>query len=222
MKKTIAILLALMLSLGAVSCGGNTNNGGDTSAPDSSKDTTISDSNGTGSDTTPADDTTKSDSAAEASGPLEILTKVWDSYSDDEKFPAAGGADGTGENDVDDAPGAFKNEASLLSWKFGFPEDQADKVDSVASLLHMMNGNTFTAAAFQLKDKADAADVTKALRDSLQARQWMCGFPDKLVIVTVDSAVVSVFGNEELVNTFRDKLTAAYPDATVDYDEPIQ
>ena len=221
MKKTIAILLALMLSLGAVSCGGNTNNGGDTSAPDPSKDTTISDTNGTGSDTTPADDTTKSDAATEASDPLEVLNKVWGSYADDEKFSAVGGADGTGENDVDGAPGMFKNEASLLSWRFAYPEDQADKVDSVASLLHMLNGNTFTAAAFKLKDKADAADVTKALRDALKAKQWICGMPDKLVIFTVDSVVVSVFGSEELVNTFRDKLTAAYPDATSDYDEPI-
>lgn len=34
-------------------------------------------------------------------------------------------------------------------------------------------------------------------------RQWMCGFPDKLVVISVDDYLVSVFGNEELVNTFK-------------------
>lgn len=215
MKKTIAILLALMLTLGAVSCGGTSNGDDTTSGAD--QETTTSDQGGAGDSTTKADDT-----ASDASDPLEVLNNVWDSFSDDEKFSAAGGADGTGEHDVMDAPGEFKCEGSLLSWKFAYPEDQADKVDSAASLEHMMNGNTFTAGAFHLKDKADAETVAKALHDSLQARQWMCGFPDKLVIVSVDSVIVSVFGNEELVNNFRDKLSAAYSTASILYDEPIQ
>ena len=52
-------------------------------------------------------------------------------------------------------------------------------------------------------------------------RQWMCGFPDKLVIATLGNYVVSVYGDEELVNTFRDKLQAAYSDAAIAYDEMI-
>ena len=42
---------------------------------------------------------------AEAAGnPLDVLNKVWDSYTDDEKFPAAGG-DMSEANMKDDAPG---------------------------------------------------------------------------------------------------------------------
>ena len=187
MKKTIAMLLALILTLGVVSCGGGN------AKPDDS----------------------------EVSDPLEVLTKVWNSYADDDKFAAVGGDDGTGQNSVEDAPGKFNVDASQLSIKFSFPEDKVDKIDSAASVSHMMNANTFTAGAFHLKDKADAADVVKALRDSVQATQWMCGFPDKLVIITVDSVVVSAFGYEDLIDTFRDKLVAAYPNASIDYDEPI-
>ena len=47
------------------------------------------------------------------------------------------------------------------------------------------------------------------------------GFPDKLVVFTYDRYVVALYGNEDLVNTFRDKLTAAYGDAVVAYDEAI-
>ena len=50
----------------------------------------------------------------------------------------------------------------------------------------------------------------------------MCGFPDKLVIATHDgNYVVSVYGDEELVNTFRDKLQAAYSDAAIACDKMI-
>jgi len=49
----------------------------------------------------------------------------------------------------------------------------------------------------------------------------MCGFPDKLVIFTYDQYVVSLYGDEELVNTFRDKFTATYSDSTIAYDEAI-
>ena len=59
------------------------------------------------------------------------------------------------------------------------------------------------------------------LRTTIQAKHWMCGFPDKLVIVTVGQSVLSVYGNEELVNTFRDKLLASYPTAAAVYDEAI-
>ena len=49
----------------------------------------------------------------------------------------------------------------------------------------------------------------------------MCGFPDKLVIVTLDQYVISMYGHEELINTFRDKLQAAYSSAAIAYEEAI-
>ena len=49
----------------------------------------------------------------------------------------------------------------------------------------------------------------------------MCGFPDKLVIAAVGDYIVSVYGNEELVDTFAAKLAAAYPNAKTVSDEPI-
>lgn len=49
----------------------------------------------------------------------------------------------------------------------------------------------------------------------------MCGFPDKLVIVKVDDYVISFFGENEIVETFKTKLTAAYTSAETLCDEPI-
>ncbi len=49
----------------------------------------------------------------------------------------------------------------------------------------------------------------------------MCGFPDKMFLATNGNLIVSVYGNEDLVNTFRDKLFAADAGFTSVYDEAI-
>ena len=157
--------------------------------------------------------------AAAVDDALTILNAVWNTYSDEEKFPAAGG---DSEHAVDDAPGSFDvSNADSLSYLLTFPADDASLIDSAASLVHMMNLNTFTCGAFHVADANNVARLADDLRTTIQAKHWMCGFPDKLVIVTVGQSVLSVYGNEELVNTFRDKLLASYPTAAAVYDEAI-
>ena len=148
-----------------------------------------------------------------------LLTTVWDSFTDDEKFPASGGDYTT---PVEDAPGAVDiSDADNLNYMLTLPVEDASKIDGAAALSHMMNANTFTCGAFHITSKDDVNTVAQDLRDAIQSKQWMCGFPDKLVIFTYDQYVVSLYGDEELVNTFRDKFTAAYSDSVVAYDEAI-
>lgn len=148
-----------------------------------------------------------------------LLTAVWDAHSDDEKFPAAGG---DYDNPVEDAPGAVSiADADNLNYMLTLPVEDAGKIDGAASLSHMMNANTFTCGALRVKNGDDAAKLAEDLRDAIQNKQWMCGFPDKLVIFTSGQYVVSVYGNESLVNTFRDKFVAAHSGASTVYDEAI-
>lgn len=164
---------------------------------------------------TPAEDKP----AAAVDDALTILNAIWNTYSDEEKFPAAGG---DSEHAVDGAPGSFDvSNADSLSYLLTFPADDASLIDSAASLVHMMNLNTFTCGAFHVADANNVARLADDLRTTIQAKRWMCGFPDKLVIVTVGQSVLSVYGSEELVNTFRDKLLASYSAATAVYDEAI-
>lgn len=186
MKRTLSLILALVMALSLAACGKKDDGKNNADAPADS---------------------------------LALLTKVWDSYTDDEKFPAAGG---DYETSVDDAPGAFDpSNADNLNFLLTVPTEDASLIDDAASLMHMMNANTFTCGAFRLKDAADADAVCAAIRDGLNSKQWMCGFPDKMVIAKVSGCIVSVYGAEDLVNTFRDKLTAAYENAEIVYDEAI-
>ena len=56
-----------------------------------------------------------------------------------------------------------------------------------------------------------AAMGVSELKTSIMNRQWMCGFPDTLIIVQVGAdCVVSAFGNAELIEYFKTQLCAAY------------
>ena len=167
-----------------------------------------------------ADDNNGGDTAQPADA-LALLNTVWSSYAEDDKFAVSGG-DMNEENMVDGAPGNFSvSDGDTLDYSLGYPAADADKLSDAASLTHMMNANTFTAGAYHLSDSSDMDTVVSDLKDNIMSRQWMCGFPDKLVIVTYGDYVVSCFGAEDLVDQFSDKLTAAFDGAAVVCDEAI-
>ena len=164
------------------------------------------DGNANGGDSQPAD-------------ALALLNTVWSSYADDDKFAVVGG-DYDEANMTEDAPGRFGVEdGDTLDSMLGFPAADADKLTDAASLSHMMNANTFTAAAYHAT--GDTAELAQQLRDNIMQRQWMCGFPDKLVVLTLGDYVVSCFGAEELVDEFSENVTAAFSGASVVCDEAI-
>ena len=146
--------------------------------------------------------------ASEMPDALTILNTVWASYSED--------------NVTDGQPGTVGLEnASDVEYLLSIPASVVAMADDGASLFHMMNGNTFTCGALRLTDAGKLDEAAKEIRDYIMAKQWMCGFPDKLIVVSVDNYLISCFGAEDLVNTFRDKLQAAYSGAVVITDEPI-
>lgn len=156
---------------------------------------------------------------AAVTDPLEVLSKTWSSLPEEDKFPASGGDNGS---PVDDKPGKFDiSDTDNLDYMLSFPAGSVDLIDSAASLTHMMNMNTFTCGAYHVKNAADAKTLAQSLRDSIQSRQWMCGFPDKVAVAVVGEYVVSVFGAEDLVDTFMSHLNGIFGVQPV-YDEAIQ
>lgn len=162
--------------------------------------------------TKPAAPAQPTETAPAASGDaLSILTAVWNTYNDDEKFPVA-----------EDAPISMDiSSIDNISYLLTFPAEDAALIDGAASLTHMMNLNTFTCGAFHAVSTQDAAKLADDLHTAIADKHWMCGFPDKMVIVTLDQTVISLYGHEDLINTFRDKLQAAYPSAAIAYEEAI-
>ncbi len=150
---------------------------------------------------------------------LSILESVWALYTEDEKFPAAGG---DYDAMVDGAPGkAGLTNPENLSYLLTFPADDVAKLDGAASLMHMMNANTFTCGAYHVANSEDVAAVVEDIYAAITTKQWMCGFPEQLIIATNGNLIVAAFGNLDLITTFHEKLTAADSGFTFVYDEAI-
>ena len=156
----------------------------------------------------------------EVANATEILTTVWGTYEEDEMFPAGGG---DSENMSMEGPAKFDvSKTEELAYLLNFPAELADKIDDAASLMHMMNANTFTAGAYHVADAADMSAVVDAIKDKVMNNHWMCGFPETLIIVQVgDSYLVSAYGNGELIENFKTKLVNTYANAEVVVEESL-
>lgn len=192
MKKLIALLLVAVMALGMVAC---------TSAGTNNEDNT------TGA---------KVESPASA---LEVLEKTWALYDEEtEKFFCFGGMDAEGVP-VDGAPGAVDlSQTDYLNYTLLIPEAQTANVTDAASIMHAMNANTFTAGAYKV---SDVAAFSAAMQEAIQNNQWMCGFPQKLLIADIGGVVVVAFGNGEVMGVFQRHLTTAYTGANILVDEAI-
>ena len=151
---------------------------------------------------------------------LDVLNAVVDSYEEDELFSMYGGDQ---EHAVADAPGAFDMEKKEeLDVSFGLPESEYDKVDDVATMVHMMNANTFTGAAYRLKEGTDTDAFADAVKSAILAKQWICGQPDTLVVIQAkDAYVITVFGEAGLVEVFKTHALSALDGAEVITEAPI-
>lgn len=193
MKKILALLLAAVMVLSLAACTDKGSEGGATS---------------------PSGAQTNQPKSA-----LEILEKVWSKYSADEKFPATGGSE---KQMKEDMPGKFDvSDAEALDFELGFPKANASEIDDAASLMHMLNQNNFSCGVYHVKDSGNVEALAGKIKENILARQWLCGFPEKLVILTVGDYIVSVFGAGELTDTFIAKLSAEYSSAKQLFDVPV-
>lgn len=191
MKRLFTLLLAAVMMISVTACGG----------------------------TNGSNNANEEQNAPQITDALEILTTVWASYAEAEKFPAGGG---DSENINWEGPAKFNPEAvEELDSSLGLPAELAGQIDDAASLMHAMMMNNFTAGAYHLKADASMDDFTATLKDSLLARHWLCGSPEKIVVITIGDYAVSAYGMTENIDTFRSKVTAAYPTAVVAYEENI-
>lgn len=222
MRKIVSIILAAMIAVALVSCGDRTGNKGDGDMTGNVTDSSTDDSDRTDSDT---DADTSADSGIEGTDPIGggasgVLMAIWDKYGEDEKFASAGG---DMENSVMNGPGSFNvGNTEDLDATLGLPAALAGSITDAASLMHMMNANTFTSACYKLKEGTNVKDFSETLRKNIMARQWICGTPETYLAMNVnDEYIVSAFGADDLIKTFKTNAQKAIGTVSVISEEPI-
>ena len=192
-KRILSMLTFIMMAAFLVACSGDNSNTSDEAATQES-----TSQDGAGAEATATDS-------------VAILNDVWSTYGEDEKFYAMGG---DMNNPVDNAPGLYSlADAEAIGATLLVPADTLGLIDEAASLIHGMNTNIFTGAAFHLADPADMQQFTESMKESILNNQWMCGSPDQYVIYSVnDEYVVTAFGAVDVMKTFKEKFTTVHGD----------
>jgi hypothetical protein len=151
----------------------------------------------------------------EVADSADVINKVLDTYAEDQKFASMGG---DMETPVDGKAGLMKlTDTETINYMLHTNDDLVAQTDEIASFVHAMNANTFTSGSFKLKDAATADSFCTSLKDSVLATQWMCGFPEKIVIFNVNGGdyVVYAIGNGEAVDYFKTQLTTVMGESAV-------
>lgn len=190
MKKTVAIILAILMTLGMLTltaCGNSADASGDS---------------------------VKIESA------LAFYNDVWAAYGEDNKFACTGG---DAEHSTE-GPGEFavtSENAETFKYLLHVTDELYAMLDNdAATLQHMMNTNTFSSAVVKLKDASKAGEFAEAYKEAVQGQQWMCGFPDKVVVISVGDYAVIAFGSEDNINNLVAACTAVESKSETLVDAP--
>ncbi len=150
---------------------------------------------------------------------LEVLETIWADYAEDEKFAVIGGSMAA---PVDGAPGSYDIADENITYNLLIPAEQLANVTEAASMIHMMNANTFTCGVFKLADGVSAADFGAAMKEAVMGNQWMCGFPETLLIRNFgDVYVLVAFGVNDAMTPFEMHMSNVYPGFETITNEPI-
>lgn len=206
MKKTVSIVLTTAMLAGVLAgCGGKTQ---PTTEPTQVE--------------APAESVTTAPQEtvpAGENGALTILQTIWDDYAQDEKFPATGGDMG---ETLNTEPGIISPENfSNLGYTLLIPETYLSQLEEAATLMHMMNANTFTGGVVKLPQDADLTAFAQEMRDVILNNNYVCGFPDRMLIAQVDGYLLISFGIQETMDLFQSHLTAVYPQAQILHTDAI-
>ena len=190
MKKLTSLILCGALCAGILVGCGKTD--GNTTAPSSTAAATEA--------TTEATTEAVATSYESAQALLESIHKA---MPDDAEFPAAGGdeahdnMEGAGEFDISVYGDSFQAQILVDEELTAMVKPQA------ATMLHMMNTNTFCSAVMQLNDAADAEAFASHYQQIVQSHHWMCGFPDTVVVLRMTDYVITAYGADDLIQAFK-------------------
>ncbi len=151
---------------------------------------------------------------------LEVLNQVIEAYGEDELFSMYGGDQ---ENAVMDGPGKFDiTKTEELESVYGLAADQSSNIEDAATMVHLMNANTFTGAVYRIKEGVDMNAFADALKSCILARQWICGQPDTLVLINVDGRyIITAFGEAGIIENFKTNALSALSGAQVITEAPV-
>lgn len=170
MKKILALILAAMMLLSLVACGNTTETETETEIQTETE--------------------TETEAVVELpyKSATELLNLVFTTYNagatEETMLYVAGGNINNFETTSMEGPAKFVPLANEdYDQNLGYPVAEVSKIVEAASMFNMMNANMFNCYTVQFAEGTDVNAVAEAIKTNVLARRWMCGAPEKLVIV---------------------------------------
>lgn len=147
---------------------------------------------------------------------VEILETIWDNFPEENKFAAFGGG---ANNSVEDKPGSVDvTDTDTLTYNLLVPEALQSQISDAASLIHMLNANSFTCGSLKVTD-ADKATFIETLKTDILGARFMCGFPERLVIISTGDYVVYAYGTADNIEAFENVASEKVEGVKVEVDQ---
>ena len=206
MKKLIALTLALlMLTMSFVACNEGT-----------ADVTTEAENNSTEAPVETTVEATEAVVELPYANALELINIVFNgsnaTATEDTMLYVAGGNINNFETTSMEGPAAFVALAdSDYNDNLGIPESEASKIASAASMFNMMNTNVFNCYTVQFAAGTDVDASIEAIKAQVLARQWICGAPEKLVIVKMPGDCILVVWGAVNYGGIVDPFAASIP-----------
>lgn len=202
MKKFFAIFMAALMLVTFVACSSD-------ETEEKVDDTTVEATDEPAADETADDEAAEDEPAVDVpetdSAVLDILNTAFAAYSAEEQSYFMAPA----EIDISDTDML----TNTLACKTG-----ASYIDAAAYYAHFMNLHNLTVTAYHVADAVNVSAFVDAMKADVESNQWICGFPEKFIIASVDTdCVVVAFGSTDNVDFFVSNLA----DAEILVDQPL-
>ena len=192
MKKIIALILAcLMLTMSFVACD-------KTEEPETTTEAVENNQTEAPAGDTTAEETTEAVVELPYKSAIELLQIIFNGYNaaqttDETKLWVGGGNINNFDTVNPEGPAAF---VALTDEDYdqnlAVPAAQVASIESAASMFNLMNTNNFNCFTIQFKAGTDVDASINAIKENILARRWICGAPEKLVIIKMPGDCILV------------------------------
>jgi hypothetical protein len=207
MKKLIALTLALlMLTMSFVACNEGT-----------ADVTTEAENNSTEAPVETTVEATEAVVELPYKSAIELLQIIFDGYNaaqatDDTKLWVGGGNIYNFDTVNPEGPAAFVALADTdYDENLAVPTTEVAKIASAASMFNLMNTNNFNCYTIQFNAGTDVDASIEAIKAQVLARRWICGAPEKLVIVKMPGDCILVVWGAVNYGGIVDPFAASIP-----------
>ena len=207
MKKLIALTLALlMLTMSFVACNEGT-----------ADVTTEAENNSTEAPVETTVEATEAVVELPYKSAIELLQIIFDGYNaaqatDDTKLWVGGGNIYNFDTVNPEGPAAFVALADTdYDENLAVPTTEVAKIASAASMFNLMNTNNFNCYTFHFNAGTAVDASIVAIKAQVLARQWICGAPEKLVIVKMPGDCILVVWGAVNYGGIVDPFAASIP-----------